>query len=186
MREPDDYDRHDAKVGYGKPPKRTQFQKGRSGNPRGRPKGAGVRSAVEKVLGRTIAITVDGVRQQVPVTEALVTQLAQRALSGDAAASRDFLKIANEAALARAERETKEGGVTVIIRRFGEPTGCNGALEVLGVTTEVGGGSGALKVQPWVIEAALARGLRLSEADQALVGEFTVKADDVAIGRDHP
>ena len=28
------------KVGYGKPPKATQFRKGKSGNPRGRPKGS--------------------------------------------------------------------------------------------------------------------------------------------------
>lgn len=27
-------------VGYGKPPQRTQFKKGQTGNPKGRPKGA--------------------------------------------------------------------------------------------------------------------------------------------------
>ena len=30
----------DYAVGYGKPPKHTRFKKGRSGNPRGRPRGA--------------------------------------------------------------------------------------------------------------------------------------------------
>ena len=30
----------DYAVGYGRPPKATQFKPGRSGNPRGRPKGA--------------------------------------------------------------------------------------------------------------------------------------------------
>jgi hypothetical protein len=111
-------------------------------------------------------------------------QLLQGALAGDAPARRDFLRIADQVAQARAEKETKEGGQTVVIRRFGEPTGCNGALAVLEVITEVGGGSGTLKVQPWVIEAALARGLRLSEADQTLVEEFTVKSEDTVIARD--
>jgi hypothetical protein len=31
---------HDEEVGYGKPPKKTRFKKGQSGNPKGRPKGA--------------------------------------------------------------------------------------------------------------------------------------------------
>ncbi len=31
--------KNNHEVGYGKPPKHTQFKKGQSGNPRGRPKG---------------------------------------------------------------------------------------------------------------------------------------------------
>ena len=164
-----------SSIGYGKPPTRSRFQKGSSGNPNGRPKGSGIHSSVEKVLSRTISITVDGVRKRVPITEAMVTQLAQRALAGDAAASRDFLKIAGQAAAARAEDDAKPGGMTVIIKRFGPPTGCNGALELLGVVAEVGD---ELRVQPWVVEAARARGLKLSETDEALVEGFTVKAGD--------
>ena len=33
-------DEGDHEVGYGKPPRRSQFVKGQSGNPRGRPPGA--------------------------------------------------------------------------------------------------------------------------------------------------
>jgi hypothetical protein len=33
-------DRGDYQVGYGKPPRHTQFAKGQSGNPRGRPSGS--------------------------------------------------------------------------------------------------------------------------------------------------
>lgn len=33
-------EKKDYEVGYGKPPKRTRFKKGQSGNPKGRPKGA--------------------------------------------------------------------------------------------------------------------------------------------------
>jgi len=37
---PPDAEARDYKVGYGKPPKASQFKAGQSGNPRGRPKGA--------------------------------------------------------------------------------------------------------------------------------------------------
>jgi Family of unknown function (DUF5681) len=34
------YDDEDHQMGYGKPPRHSQFVKGQSGNPRGRPPGA--------------------------------------------------------------------------------------------------------------------------------------------------
>ena len=49
----------DYPVGYGRPPKETRFQPGKSGNPAGRRKGS-----------RTVgAILTDIIEQKVPVTE---------------------------------------------------------------------------------------------------------------------
>jgi hypothetical protein len=171
-------------VGYAKPPRAKQFKKGQSGNPKGRPKGSGIRDAVDKVLQRTVLITVDGKQRRVPVTEAMMMQLTQRGLSGDPTASRDFMKIADQSAQAHVAKEAKDKenrGFNVQIVRFGPPDDCNGALELLDVIVEVGDGSGQLRVQPWVVEAAQARGLNLSQADQDHVEAFTVTPEDVPI-----
>lgn len=175
MSSSDDYVHDDDAVGYGKPPKAARFQKGRSGNPKGRPKGSGVRSAVERVLERKVAVTVDGRRRKVPITEALVLQLGQRALAQDAGASRDFLKIANQVAQARADAESNTHVTNVEIVRFSQPGDCNRALEVLGVMSIV---DGHYKIHPWVIEAARARGLKLDAASEKLVFVHAVKPED--------
>jgi len=142
-----------------------------------------VRSAVEKVLDRTVTVTVDGKRRTVPITEALVLQLAQRGLAGDAAASRDFLKVANQVAQARAEKEEKQTGFKVTLMQFGEPVGCDGALEVLGIVSITGGG---YKIQPWAVEAALSRNGKLHPSDANLVADNTLKPGDELTGRDPP
>lgn len=171
---------HDGdEVGYRKPPKKTQFKKGQSGNPRGRPKGSGVRSSVEKVLAQTVPITIDGVRRRVPITEAMTMQLAQRALGGDATATRDFLKIASQVTEARREVDAKQP-LEVIITDFDDVDGCKEALEALGVIAEVEADR-PLRIQAWVIEAALARGAELTDAQRKLVKEFTIRPADALV-----
>ena len=71
-------------VGFGKPPKRTRFKKGRSGNPKGRPrKKPDLYSELAKVLRENVTITVDGQQERVTVQQALLRRLRDQALRGE-------------------------------------------------------------------------------------------------------
>ena len=70
-----------------------------------------MRSAAEKVLDRLVTATVDGERRRVPLTEALVLQLAQKALSGDHRASREILRIADQIEAASLAERISNAGV---------------------------------------------------------------------------
>ncbi len=77
-----------AEVGYGKPPASTRFQKGRSGNPKGRPKGRRNRPPYDVVLGQTVTIKEEGVERRVTAVEAFLLYMTERGLEGDGAAAR--------------------------------------------------------------------------------------------------
>lgn len=79
-------------VGYGKPPKHSQFAKGKSGNPRGRPKGSKnrkpafneerLKEIIIEEAYRTIKVR-DGDRQvDVPMAQAIVRAVAVNAAKG--------------------------------------------------------------------------------------------------------
>lgn len=163
-------ERDEGNVGYRRPPTHSRFRKGQSGNPSGRRKGSGIRSALEKVLDRKVTVTVDGERRKVPLTEALVLQLAQKALAGDARSIREVLKIADQVAAAAPARP--EGKRKVIVLRFIDPKDCNPALDLLGIIIPVGE---TYKVAPWAVEAAMARKPRLKDSDRVLISNSTLK-----------
>ncbi len=85
-------------VGYGKPPKRSQFHKGVSGNRKGRPKGKrNMATVLTEILEEEIVIKEGGVRKRVTKLEAALKQLANKAASGDLIASRQLIALVRSA-----------------------------------------------------------------------------------------
>lgn len=77
-------DEKDYEVGYGKPPKHTQFKKGESGNSKGRPRGAGAldKYHLQEAQSR-VTVTLDGRAQRMSKGEVVVRQQWDRAVKGD-------------------------------------------------------------------------------------------------------
>ena len=71
-------------VGYGRPPKATQFAKGESGNPRGRPKGTRtVGAMLQEILRQKIAVTENGRTRRLPALEVILRRLANDAMRSE-------------------------------------------------------------------------------------------------------
>jgi uncharacterized protein DUF5681 len=78
-------------VGYKKPPKHTQFQKGKSGNPGGRRKPTtDLVTALQRTLGELITIREHGQTRRVTRLEAALHQMVAKATAGDIAAFRSL------------------------------------------------------------------------------------------------
>jgi hypothetical protein len=80
-------------VGYAKPPRKNRFKPGKSGNPKGRPKGSkNFTTVLEKELRAHVAITENGRQGKATKLEAMVKQIVNRAASGDSKAMQALLK----------------------------------------------------------------------------------------------
>lgn len=145
----------DLPVGYKRPPATTRFVKGRSGNPRGRPKKRHRQVPYDTVLGQMVTIREDGRERRVTAAEAFILQLTRKGLQGDSSSARASLT-AIETARASRSGPGIDKILRVIIITYG--VGC-----VLGIL-DFGIKRNPLNEQkvrwelyPWIVEAALAR-----------------------------
>lgn len=85
-------------VGYGKPPQGSRFKQGRSGNPKGRPKGSlNLATVLQRTLRETIVINENGRRRVVSKLEAAIAELVRKATSGDGHAIRYLCQLVTSA-----------------------------------------------------------------------------------------
>ncbi len=73
-------------IGYKKPPQKYRFQKGKSGNPRGRPKGnksKGHLAILDQLLSEKIEIRESGQQKKVTKLEAFLKKLFADSMNGD-------------------------------------------------------------------------------------------------------
>ncbi|HJU18899.1 MAG TPA: DUF5681 domain-containing protein [Stellaceae bacterium] len=85
-------ERRDYQIGRGRPPLHARFQKGRSGNPRGRPPGAkSLATLLVEALNQPVAVAENGRRRKMTKREVVVAQLVNQSASADPRATKLLL-----------------------------------------------------------------------------------------------
>ena len=79
----------DYEIGYGKPPRHTQFKPGQSGNPKGKPRGAkGLKEELREELDERVPIPMpDGKQKRVTKRRLVIKTLVAKAAKGSVAAA---------------------------------------------------------------------------------------------------
>lgn len=168
------------------------FPKGRSGNPKGRPKGTRVTtvSAFEVLVEKTLTVPDRGGTREIPFKEALELRTFQDAVAGKATAMRTVLKWIRKREAWLAEHEPKTHKPIPWRIMSVDPDNADDALVLLGIAAPNPARADAdfcanraqLLLEPWAVQAALRRrrgGQRLSEREISEVRRCTRDPDSL-------
>jgi hypothetical protein len=96
---------HDYSVGYGKPPKHSQFKPGQSGNPHGKAKGRkNLATELMEELAERVVVTENGRQKKLSKQTIILKRMVTDAAQGDAKARDQLLKL-----IGQIEAMPKEG-----------------------------------------------------------------------------
>ena len=101
----------DYEVGYGKPPKETQFKGGQSGNPKGRPKeSVSFALKLEKAMSEKVEVREGGRARKMSKIDVMIQNLLARCMKGDQQAVSTLVRLMKETGQTRpAEQEPRQG-----------------------------------------------------------------------------
>jgi hypothetical protein len=153
-----------------------RFEKGKSGNPNGRPRKVRPTetSAFEVIINRTLTVVQNGLPREMTAEEALQHRIYQDAIASSRMAQRVILKMITKREKARAARFDGPRLQATFRTEPEDPKNADAALQILGIAKreEVGADwkndREYLLLEPWAVQAALARrrgGHRLEERE---------------------
>lgn len=146
----------ESTVGYRNPPSPSQFKKGQSGNPKGRPKNRRREIPYDAVLGQMVTIRESGRERRVTAAEAFLLQLTQKGLAGDSAAARASLEAIEKASESR--KEHVQGVTKIILSSIGSGVDAIlGKLSIAFLKYPTDEKRVRWELNPWIVQAALDR-----------------------------
>lgn len=165
------------KTGPGHPPKKSQYKKGKSGNPDGRPpkkKPAKSTSAFDIIIDQTLTITRNGMEQEISIQEARQHKAYLDAISGNVRAAREIVRMINKREKARAAIEQRKPKFIPLTIEPVDPDNANEAMKNLVIATpderwsEPGEVHNHIQLEPWAVQLAISRpgGSKFTDKDK--------------------